>query len=130
MMCGGGAQCTFPAMRKNIPVVIRNYFNTSHLGTSITSFEEDSDRLAMRTNRDSQMIKGFATIDNVSLVNVEGTGMVGVPGTASVVFSALKEVRCDCISFETPLRVVLFACDRTTCLKDSVVTGLLPHARP
>ena len=103
-MCGG-VQCTFPAMRKNIPVVIRNYFNTSHLGTSITSFEEDSERLAMRTNRDSQMIKGFATIDDVSLVNVEGTGMVGVPGTASVVFTALKEVS---VIFDTPC-VLLFA---------------------
>jgi hypothetical protein len=26
-------------------------------------------------------IKGFATIDNVCLINIEGTGMVGVPGT-------------------------------------------------
>jgi len=25
-------------------------------------------------------IKGFATIDNVCLINIEGTGMVGVPG--------------------------------------------------
>ena len=24
------------------------------------------------------MVKGFATIDNVALINVEGTGMVGV----------------------------------------------------
>jgi hypothetical protein len=27
-------------------------------------------------------VKGFATIDNVSLINIEGTGMVGVPGEA------------------------------------------------
>lgn len=27
-------------------------------------------------------IKGFATIDNVCLINIEGTGMVGVPGKA------------------------------------------------
>jgi aspartokinase/homoserine dehydrogenase 1 len=28
-------------------------------------------------------IKGFATIDNVCLINIEGTGMVGVPGELS-----------------------------------------------
>lgn len=31
-------------------------------------------------------VKGFATIDGVSLINVEGTGMVGVPGTAAAIF--------------------------------------------
>ena len=31
-------------------------------------------------------VKGFATIDQVSLINVEGTGMVGVPGTAATIF--------------------------------------------
>ena len=37
------------------------------------------------------MVKGFATIDNVALINVEGTGMVGVVGTASSIFSIVKE---------------------------------------
>ncbi|KAK9162113.1 hypothetical protein Syun_003015 [Stephania yunnanensis] len=38
------------------------------------------------------LVKGFATIDNVALINVEGTGMVGVPGTANEIFSAVKDV--------------------------------------
>lgn len=58
---------------------------------------EDVERLARRTNADHQLIKGFATIDDVSLVNVEGTGMVGVPGTASSVFAALKEVNVNVV---------------------------------
>lgn len=36
-------------------------------------------------------VKGFATIDAVSLINVEGTGMVGVPGTASAIFTTIRD---------------------------------------
>ncbi|XP_020236104.1 uncharacterized protein LOC109815719 isoform X2 [Cajanus cajan] len=42
-------------------------------------------------------VKGFATIDNLALVNVEGTGMVGVPGTASAIFGAVKDVGANVI---------------------------------
>jgi aspartokinase/homoserine dehydrogenase 1 len=38
----------------------------------------------------SSAVKGFATIDHVSLINVEGTGMVGVPGIASAIFSTVR----------------------------------------
>ena len=38
------------------------------------------------------MVKGFATIDNVALINVEGTGMVGVHGTASAIFTTVRDV--------------------------------------
>ncbi|GER30601.1 aspartokinase-homoserine dehydrogenase [Striga asiatica] len=52
-------------------------------------------------NEDSQQVespvKGFATIDNLALVNVEGTGMAGVPGTASAIFGAVKDVRANVI---------------------------------
>ncbi|KAI5414712.1 Bifunctional aspartokinase/homoserine dehydrogenase 1, partial [Lathyrus oleraceus] len=43
------------------------------------------------------LVKGFATIDNLALVNVEGTGMAGVPGTASAIFSAVKDVGANVI---------------------------------
>ncbi|XP_027344435.1 bifunctional aspartokinase/homoserine dehydrogenase 2, chloroplastic-like isoform X2 [Abrus precatorius] len=42
-------------------------------------------------------VKGFATIDNLALVNVEGTGMAGVPGTASAIFGAVKDVGANVI---------------------------------
>lgn len=38
------------------------------------------------------MVKGFSTIDSIDLLNVEGTGMVGVPGVAQKLFGALKDV--------------------------------------
>src|SRR6185295_18032719 len=36
-------------------------------------------------------VKGITSIDGVALVNVEGAGMIGVPGTAQRLFGALRE---------------------------------------
>eukprot|EP00798_Chlamydomonas_sp_ICE-L_P007186 gene7186-293_t len=36
-------------------------------------------------------VKGIATIDNVTLINVEGTGLVGVPGIASSIFTVVRD---------------------------------------
>ena len=37
-------------------------------------------------------VKGFSTVDKVALINLEGTGMIGVPGVAQRLFGALKDV--------------------------------------
>ncbi|XP_051139168.1 bifunctional aspartokinase/homoserine dehydrogenase 1, chloroplastic-like [Andrographis paniculata] len=83
-----------PVMKYDIPIVIRNIFNLSAPGTTIcrsTGFEnEDAQRV-------DAPVKGFATIDNLALVNVEGTGMAGVPGTASAIFGAVKDVGANVI---------------------------------
>lgn len=42
-------------------------------------------------------MKGFATIDNVALINVEGTGMVGVHGTASAIFMTVRDAGANVI---------------------------------
>lgn len=96
---------TLPAMRYSIPITLRNYFNLDAPGTSISdncivppadkpsgvggSYAEIKDMV--------NYVKGLATIDDVCLINVEGTGMVGVPGTASSVFAALKEVNVNVV---------------------------------
>ncbi|KAF8405826.1 hypothetical protein HHK36_007903 [Tetracentron sinense] len=83
-----------PVMRYGIPIVIRNIFNLSAPGTMICQpsdiENEDGQRL-------ESPVKGFATIDNLALVNVEGTGMAGVPGTASAIFGAVKDVGANVI---------------------------------
>ncbi|KAJ8530986.1 hypothetical protein K7X08_025717 [Anisodus acutangulus] len=78
-----------PVMQYGIPIVIKNIFNISAPGTMIcrSSGNEHEDGQKLES-----LVKGFATIDNVALVNVEGTGMAGVPGTASAIFSAVKDV--------------------------------------
>src|SRR5207244_8140093 len=39
----------------------------------------------------SRAVKGITSIDGIALVNVEGAGMIGVPGTAQRLFGALRE---------------------------------------
>ncbi len=72
-------QTMAPATRKNLPVFIRNTFNPTHPGTRIDA------TLSRR-----QPIKGITTIGAQAMVTIEGAGMIGVPGTAERVFSALK----------------------------------------
>ncbi|KAJ4756706.1 Bifunctional aspartokinase/homoserine dehydrogenase [Rhynchospora pubera] len=87
-----------PVMRLNIPIVIRNIFNLDAPGTVICEQPIDEamdDETA--DNNINKLVKAFATIDNLALVNVEGTGMAGVPGTASAIFSAVKDVGANVI---------------------------------
>lgn len=81
-----------PVMRYDIPIMIRNIFNLSAPGTMICRPAENEDGQKLESP-----VKGFATIDNVALVNVEGTGMAGVPGTASAIFGAVKDVGANVI---------------------------------
>jgi aspartokinase/homoserine dehydrogenase 1 len=93
---------TLPAMKYNIPVTLRNYFNQDAPGTSIgmtCSLESDESKIGKFETRDmsGDLVKGIATIDDVCLINVEGTGMVGVPGTANSVFRTVKEAGCNVV---------------------------------
>uniref|UniRef100_A0A1D1ZBT1 Bifunctional aspartokinase/homoserine dehydrogenase 1, chloroplastic n=2 Tax=Anthurium amnicola TaxID=1678845 RepID=A0A1D1ZBT1_9ARAE len=83
-----------PVMQYNIPIMIRNIFNLSAPGTMIC--QQPVNENGEGQNLDS-VVKAFATIDNVALVNVEGTGMAGVPGTASAIFTAVKDVGANVI---------------------------------
>ncbi len=68
-----------PAVDNDIPVIIRNSRNEAHPGSRIEQQAEPSDS-----------IKGITAIGGMSLVNLEGAGMIGVPGTADRLFAALK----------------------------------------
>ncbi len=73
-------QTMSPAVEKSIPVWIKNTFNPEARGSRIGV-----------TNGDSNGIKGVTSVDDVALVNLEGAGMIGVPGTADRLFSALRD---------------------------------------
>jgi aspartokinase/homoserine dehydrogenase 1 len=70
-----------PAIQKQIPIWIRNTFNPSFAGSQIHA-----------TSTSSAAVKGFATVDNICLLNLEGTGMMGVPGVAQRLFGSLRDV--------------------------------------
>ncbi len=69
-----------PAIRSGIPVTIRNSFNPGAPGT----------RIALRS-RDDLPVKGFASISDMALVNMEGTAMIGVPGISERLFGSLRQ---------------------------------------
>jgi len=70
-----------PVMDCNIPLKIRNAFNLSHPGTTITH------DLKISTN----FIKSIIAIRNTALLDVGGGGMVGSPGTAAIIFDTLAK---------------------------------------
>lgn len=71
-----------PAIRRGIPIVIRNTFNPDGPATWIGPGPDEG-----------SPVKGLSTITGLAVVNVEGTGMIGVPGMAERVFSALHHER-------------------------------------
>ncbi len=71
-----------PAVEKDIPILIKNSLNPAAPGTLIAS--------AAEIKREGNLpITGIASIEGISLVNIEGGGMMGIPGFAARVFSAL-----------------------------------------
>jgi len=73
-------QTMAPAVGGAIPIWIRNTFAAEKPGTLIC---------AQPTS--TLPVKGIASIDKVALINLEGAGMIGVPGTAHRLFGALRE---------------------------------------
>lgn len=69
-----------PAVARDIPIWIRNTFAPEKRGTLICSKPVSSLK-----------VKGITSIDPVALVNLEGAGMIGVPGTANRLFGALRD---------------------------------------
>jgi bifunctional aspartokinase / homoserine dehydrogenase 1 len=74
-------QTMAPAVGRGIPIWIRNTFNPTHPGTKIS---------AMSSHRGAA-VKGISGVEGVALLNLEGAGMIGVPGTADRLFGALRE---------------------------------------
>ena len=70
-----------PAITHNITVWIKNTFKPDAPGTKISA-----------TSPSDIPIKGFAAVEDMVLINVEGTGMIGIPGVAHKIFGALRAV--------------------------------------
>lgn len=83
-LCNFGAKVVYPptiypAFHENIPILIKNTFNASAPGTIIRNKLLDTTRI----------IKGISSINDTSLINVTGLGMVGIIGINRRIFSAL-----------------------------------------
>ncbi|MBN1348574.1 bifunctional aspartate kinase/homoserine dehydrogenase I [candidate division KSB1 bacterium] len=69
-----------PASEKNIPIRIKNTFNPEFKGTFISN-EAFS----------PFMVKGISSIDEIALLRVQGSGMIGVAGISNRLFGALAK---------------------------------------
>jgi aspartokinase/homoserine dehydrogenase 1 len=70
-----------PVLRKNIPILIKNTFEPEAEGTYI------SNKITSHTNP----VKGISHIDNISLLTLEGPGMIGVSGSSKRLFEVLSQ---------------------------------------
>jgi aspartokinase/homoserine dehydrogenase 1 len=76
-----------PAFMKKIPIVIRNTFEPEFEGTVIRHDCKPS----------NLAIKGISSINNISILNVEGSGMVGKAGFSGRLFSLLAREQINVI---------------------------------
>ncbi len=86
-LCNFGAKVIypptiFPVFHQNIPVVIKNTFNPEALGTYISRD---------KVNERAKAIKGISSINDTSLITVQGLGMVGVIGVNYRIFRVLAK---------------------------------------
>ena len=77
-----------PALRKGIPIYIKNTFNPAFEGTRI---HKEHDPTFKST------IKGISSLGNLSLIRLQGSGMMGVPGVSARLFSALGREKINVI---------------------------------
>ena len=76
-----------PVLEKNIPIYIKNTFAPDDFGTLIT--REVSER--------KQAVTGISHIENISVITLEGGGMVGIPGFSKRLFETLYTAKINVI---------------------------------
>ena len=76
-----------PVTKKSIPVIVKNTFNPEDEGTLITN-EKTSN---------GQAVRGISYIENIALLTLEGSGMIGIPGYSKKLLSVLAKEKINVI---------------------------------
>ncbi|HEX8658411.1 MAG TPA: bifunctional aspartate kinase/homoserine dehydrogenase I, partial [Hymenobacter sp.] len=76
-----------PVMQRGIPLWIKNTFAPADHGTLVE----------VTPPRTAAVIQGISSIGNLTLLNLEGSGMVGVPGFSMRLFAALARERINVV---------------------------------
>jgi bifunctional aspartokinase / homoserine dehydrogenase 1 len=69
-----------PVLKKNIPILIKNTFEPEAEGTLISN----------QNTSHANPVKGISHIDNITLITLEGSGMIGVAGSSKRLFEVLS----------------------------------------
>ncbi len=76
-----------PVLNLEIPIFIKNTLRPEDAGTIITK----------ESNGLSKMAKGISNINNISLITLQGNGMVGIPGFSKRLFETLAQNKINVI---------------------------------
>ena len=76
-----------PAMENKIPIWIKNTFNPTFSGSVISS----------EANGKNLIIKGVSSMGNISLLNLQGSGLMGVVGVSMRLFGTLAKEKINVI---------------------------------
>ncbi len=76
-----------PVMARGIPILVKNTFEPEHQGTLI-----EADPSAGK-----DMVRGITSIDMITVLSLEGSGMVGIPGFSKRLFDALSRASINVI---------------------------------
>ena len=77
-----------PVLSKNIPILIKNTMAPDEDGTLITKNVE---------NGSTNPIKGISNVNGISLLTLQGNGMVGIPGFSKRLFETLAHEKINVI---------------------------------
>ena len=80
-----------PVMSKNIPVWIKNTFAPEVHGTVISHMP------ARNEGAGGHIVTGISSINHITLVTLEGSGMIGIPGFSKRLFEALSNEQINVI---------------------------------
>ncbi|HEX7583219.1 MAG TPA: aspartate kinase, partial [Prolixibacteraceae bacterium] len=99
-----------PVYKKGIPVRIKNTLDPAAEGTLITE---------SKLNGKDLPIKGISSISNITLITIQGLGMVGVTGISARLFGALarQQINVILISQASSENSISFAIDSPSSLK-------------
>ena len=106
-----------PVLRKNIPILIKNTFEPEAEGTYI------SNEITSQANP----VKGISHIDNISLLTLEGPGMIGVSGSSKRLFEVLSNESINVI-FITQASSEHSICIGIQNTKKSLIAGFLSNS--
>jgi len=75
-----------PSLRKEIPIRIKNTFDPENPGTLISNNPKNKNE-----------VKGISHIEDISLITLEGGGMIGIPGVSKRLFETLSQEKINII---------------------------------
>ena len=75
-----------PPLRKEIPIRIKNTFDPENPGTLISNNPKNSNE-----------VKGISHIEDISLITLEGGGMIGIPGISKRLFETLSQEKINIV---------------------------------